>query len=388
MKLHSRIAALDIAEPVILRVTETANRPIDTRRQEVLIPSAPLETKPEGFPLILSRPEDRVSRPDPQLPPELSYLREGDILRFSPSGEVAVLYRKSSPHNAMLITERCNSKCLMCSQPPRDANDSYLIDDWLTAIPLMSRDTAELGITGGEPTLCFDGLLQIIASAKENLPNTALHILSNGRLFAYLKYAEQIAEIQHPDLMIGIPLYADVDDIHDFVVQAKGAFSQTIRGILNLGRVKQRIEIRFVLHRQTFERLPQFSRFVTRNLPFVHHVALMGLEIIGYTRSNLDALWIDPVEYQQQLDEAVFELACGHMNVSVYNLPLCLLPQSAWPYARRSISDWKNIFLEECQSCTVKEYCAGFFASAQIKRSCHIHALGDSERDYATSCMR
>jgi His-Xaa-Ser system radical SAM maturase HxsC len=265
----------------------------------------------------------------------------------------------------------------MCSQPPREVNDDFLIDEWLTAIPLMSPETKELGITGGEPTLRFPKLLQLIECTKHYLPKTALHMLSNGRLFAYLRYAEQIAAVHHPDLMIGIPLYSDLSDGHDFVVQAKGAFAQTVAGILNLGRVKQKVEIRIVLHRFTFERLPQFARFLVRNLPFVHHVAFMGLEIMGFTRSNLDALWIDPVEYQAQLGEAIAELSCAGLPVSIYNLPLCLLPRDLWRFSRQSISDWKNIYFDDCSKCAVKVQCAGFFASGAIRSSKHIRPLGE-----------
>jgi len=40
----------------------------------------------------------------------------------------------------------------------------------------------------------------------------------------------------------------------------------SIRGIMNLERCKQKVEIRFVIHKQTFEGLPQTARFIARNL--------------------------------------------------------------------------------------------------------------------------
>jgi len=380
VKLYSKIHGLRLAEPKVLRIAEEPDRPGDVKAVEALLLEQSTRTNAEGFGLMLSR---STSAGLLQLPPELNYLRTGDIIRVSTNGELSVLYRKNSRFNTMLVTERCNSKCLMCSQPPRDINDDFLIEDWLEAIRLMSPETAELGITGGEPTLRFQGLLDLIAATKEHLPNTALHMLSNGRLFCYLKYAQRIAAIGHRDFVIGIPIYSDVPTIHDFVVQAEKAFEQTLLGILNLARVHQRIEIRFVIHRQTVDRLPQFARFVARNLPFVDHVALMGLEIMGYTRSNLETLWIDPLDFQQQLEAAVFELNWAGLPVSIYNLPLCLLPKPLWRYSRQSISDWKNIYFDECQKCAVQEFCAGFFASAEMKRSRFIRPLAMSDREYA-----
>ena len=52
-------------------------------------------------------------------------------------------------------------------------------------------------------------------------------------------------------------------------------------------------------------RLPELAEFIYRNLTFTEHVALMGLEYIGYTPRNMDLLWVDPYDYQDKLAEAV-----------------------------------------------------------------------------------
>lgn len=301
----------------------------------------------------------------PILPPTLHYLSDGDVIRVVPSlGEISVLYRRSSPHNTMFLTENCNSNCVMCSQPPKAADDRHLADVWLRAIPLMSPETRELGITGGEPTLLGDRFLELLRTCKLHLPKTALHVLSNGRLFNYLSLAREVAAVGHPDLMLGIPLYSDLAARHDFVVQAENAFDQTIRGVVNLKRCGMRVEIRVVLHRETVARLPKLARFLARNLPFVDHVALMGLEMMGHTRANLEALWVDPAMYQAELRATVTELQRARLSVSIYNHQLCVLDRSLWPLARRSISDWKNEYVPACASCGVREQCGGFFESS------------------------
>ena len=313
------------------------------------------------------------------LPESLSYLRTGDIVRVDePAGHLRVLYRRDSPHNVLFFTERCNSRCLMCSQPPRAIDDGYLIDEILEALPLMSKATPELCITGGEPTLLGDRLLEVIEATKCHLPNSSLHMLSNGRLFRYMHFARSIAEVEHPDFMIGIPLYSDIASKHDFVVQAKGAFDETVRGIMNLARVVQPVEIRFVIHRQTFSRLVHTARFIARNLPFVDQVALMGLEMTGFTKANLEALWIDPIEYQAELAEAVEELQKARVPVMIYNHQLCLLRKELWPIARKSISDWKNVYMPECIPCRIKDQCGGFFSSARLRYSKHIRPVPEA----------
>jgi His-Xaa-Ser system radical SAM maturase HxsC len=263
----------------------------------------------------------------------------------------------------------------MCSQPPVSRDDGWIVGELLKAIPLMDRGTREVGITGGEPTLLHEGLVKLLVALRDHLPDTAAHVLTNGRLFSYLKYAEMVAGVKHPDLMFGIPIYADTPERHDFVVQARGAFDETVRGILNLTRFGVRVEVRVVLHAQTVSRLPQLARWLCRNMPFVDHVALMGLEMTGYTRLNLEALWIDPIDYARELESAVHLLAQSGLTVSIYNHPLCLLEPSLWPFARKSISDWKNVYVPECEGCAARSECGGFFASSELRRSAHIRAV-------------
>jgi His-Xaa-Ser system radical SAM maturase HxsC len=260
----------------------------------------------------------------------------------------------------------------MCSQPPKDLDDSDIVQEILRAIPLMSQETRAIGITGGEPTLLGKDLLSIICCLKENLPSTAVHILSNGRAFKDWEFANAVARLEHPDLMFGIPVYSDISSLHDFVVQADGAFDDTIRGIINLKSVGVRVEIRVVVHKQTYERLPALSQFIRRNLTFCDHVAFMGLELTGFAKPNLESLWIDPYDYRFQLKQAVEALHQARVPVSIYNHQLCLLPAELFPFNRKSISDWKNEYHPECGKCTRMDQCGGFFFSSNLRYSAHI----------------
>jgi His-Xaa-Ser system radical SAM maturase HxsC len=240
---------------------------------------------------------------------------------------------------------------------------------------MIHPDTREIGFTGGEPTLLGDRFLDLLRSAKSYLPRTSIHILSNGRRFADESFAQKYAGIQHSDMMVGIPIYSDVSSIHDYVVQAVGAYDETLRGILNLKRLRQKVEIRVVIHKQTYERLPQLAEFIARNLTFVDHVALMGLEMTGFTRANLPALWIDPIDYRDELYRATTLLSDHRMNVSVYNHQLCLIDRRIWPYAVKSISDWKNEYMPECTGCEKMDRCGGFFSSAHFRYSDNISPI-------------
>lgn len=304
------------------------------------------------------------------LPAGLFPLTEGDVVRVEPSpGRVSALYRKASRSNSLLVTERCDNYCLMCSQPPRSHDDSWLLEELMELIPLISPETRELGITGGEPGLLGEGLLRLVERLKTHLPMTAVHMLSNGRRFSEEGFAQGLGRLRHPDLMVGIPLYSDLPEEHDHVVQARGAYDDTVRGILNLKRAGMRVELRVVIHAFTHERLPELARFIARNLLFVDHVALMGLELMGFAKTNLPKLWVDPLDYQEPLRAAVRILDRAGVSTSLYNHPLCVLPTDLHPFARKSISDWKNIYFRECEGCSLREACGGFFASSSLKRS-------------------
>lgn len=297
-------------------------------------------------------------------PKDPEVVRPGDVIALTPhSNVVRVLYRRGANSNLLFMTDRCNSLCLMCSQPPKDIDDRWHVEENLRLIDLMDPGEEHLGISGGEPTLYREGLLEILAKTKAVLPEKQIHLLSNGRLLSDPSWIAALKQLDHSRLSWGVPLYADNAGDHDHVVQAPGAFGETLQGLYNLARAGQFVEIRVVLNRLTTPRLPELAHFLFRNLPFAHHVALMGIESTGLAKKHYDELWIDPLDYQEQLSQAVHFLANRGVPVSIYNLPLCLLPSHLSGFARQSISDWKNLFIEACNQCAAVEHCAGFFKS-------------------------
>ncbi|MFZ3374108.1 MAG: His-Xaa-Ser system radical SAM maturase HxsC [Chthoniobacterales bacterium] len=374
------IGAVRESGTILRRISENRNYPEVCRKREYFLVRQQLDDVPLGFAgyLFFEKPTADVPPVSYLLEPSLSYLQNEDIVKINPERRtLRTVYRRNARHNSVLVTERCNNYCLMCSQPPRDIDDAYLVDEIIQAIPLMSRDTRSIGITGGEPTLLGNRLADLLRALGSYLPATSINVLSNGRRFKDFEYAKTIADARHPDLMVCIPVYSHISSRHDYVVQADGAFDDTIRGIINLKAAGLKVEIRVVLHKLTYEHLPQLARFIRRNLTFCDHVALMGLEMTGFTRGNLEKLWIDPKDYQPQLKEAVTILDLARIRVSIYNHQLCILDESLHRFSRKSISDWKNEFMPECDGCMRKRECGGFFSSAKLRYSSHIVPFRD-----------
>jgi His-Xaa-Ser system radical SAM maturase HxsC len=381
MRLSTRGRSANITEPVVGRIATTAR---SDRADSVLLADLRgfSRTALLGYRgLLTTMHHDHVAPQSSGVPlihsiREADHLLDGDIVVLDRQGGVRTLFRPASTHNTLFLTERCNSNCLMCSQPPKDHDDTkHLLAINEELIRLIPTATSVLGITGGEPTLLRADLFALIALLKDRLPNTHVHLLTNGRLFAWPEFTERFAAVGHPDLVLGIPLYSDAATLHDYIVQAHGAFDQTVTGLYHLARWHVPVELRVVLHKLSIPRLRQLAEYIYRNVPFVVHVALMGLEPTGYTPYHRDKLWVDPYEYQDNLAEAVEYLSLRGMCVSIYNLQRCVLPPSTWAYARQSISDWKNIYLPQCERCTERTSCAGFFQSADKLHSSHLHAL-------------
>lgn len=335
---------------------------------------------PPGFDLYLlkgdAEPPNETEMSWVRLPPLLGHLGGRDVISLSETGEhIGVLWRDKSPMNAILLTERCDHYCLMCSQPPKEREDDWLMDNAEELVRLLPHKTHGIGFTGGEPTIYGDRLISLLKLCRNLLPFAGVHVLSNGRRFGDPNFASDWASVDNPRMMVGIPIYGAEAALHDYVVQSQGAFDETLRGIVNLGERSQSVEIRVVIHKQTAPHLPEIAEFIARNLPFVDQVALMGLEMMGFARANIDDVWIDPVDYRPGLSEAVSLLARRRIKTMIYNHQLCLIDRELWPFAVRSISDWKNEYHPECLDCSVRERCGGFFFSAKYKVSEKIKAI-------------
>jgi His-Xaa-Ser system radical SAM maturase HxsC len=328
-----------------------------------IVPAGSNFTPPAKTPCIFEVPQDHCAD-----------LRDGDVVLIEPDGRIMVVYKAGSPYNSILATNRCNSLCVMCPQPPcRDPEDLHKNNLQLISL-LDPEEVQQLGITGGEPTLLGEDLLTLVQTAKQQLPNTLLTLLTNGRRLKDLEFARALVKAGSPHLLIEIPLFADNDTEHDAVMGAEGSFYETLQGLHNLALLGQPVGLRTILHAMTIQRLTQYAAFVYQNLPFVLQVAFMGMETRGFASKNLAKLWVDPYDYQDQLAHAARYLARRLVPVSIYNHQLCLLPRELWPFARKSITDWKQAYPPACDTCSQREACGGVFGTGE-KHSAFLHPI-------------
>ncbi len=305
-------------------------------------------------------------REDIQSGQTLSKYSIGDIILYS-NNQLTTLYFSNSEHNAFFITEKCNNNCLMCSQPPKtDEDTSTLFKINNILLELLPLNIKSIGITGGEPTLFFDNLIELIKNITNKLPETNIHILTNGRQFNNYEKVNKLAEVNNGNVILGIPLHSDVYFEHDYIAQAQNSFYQTTKGLYNLAAKNIRVEIRIVINKQNYNRLNSISDFIYKNFPFVEHIAFMSLEYIGNATENIELIDILPTEYMEDLSASVLKLKRWGLNVSIYNIPLCMLKPTIFEFSKKSISDWKQKFSNECNICVLKKECCGLFATSKF----------------------
>ncbi len=286
---------------------------------------------------------------------------DGDVLLCIPDRSVIQrLFRRASNSNTLLLTERCDQLCVMCSQPPKNTDDAWRFPLYEQALMLTDSNTV-VGVSGGEPTLYKDALFGMIHRLSTYRPDLSYHILTNGQHFVVDD--RPILNRLHgcTSIVWGIPLYSHQEETHDEIVGKKGAFRRVLDNLFLLASTNARIELRTVITALNLFDLPGLASFIAKNIPFIVDWALMGMEPIGYARANWKRLFFDHSVFPQPIINALEISALHDIPCHLYNIPRCTIPEGYRRYCVDSISDWKKKYLTVCDGCSERTLCCGFF---------------------------
>ncbi|WP_281023668.1 His-Xaa-Ser system radical SAM maturase HxsC [Minwuia sp. IMCC3009] len=285
----------------------------------------------------------------------------GDVLMIVPGHKIASrLIRQKSRHNTLLFTEQCDQLCVMCSQPPKRIQDQWRLRFYKEAVRLADPGIT-IGISGGEPTMQRELFFDLIQDISENRPDIGLHILTNAQHFvdADIPILKRIHE--RTDVLWGVPLYAPNAEIHDRVVNKDGAFEILMPNFYRLASAQAKIELRTVLTGLNYPALPKLADLISKDLFFIKVWAIMGLEPIGFAKAFMGDLFVDHSAFFDPLEHALDIAAKRRLVTTLYNIPLCTVPARYRKYCADTISDWKKKFVPECESCSQRSSCTGFF---------------------------
>lgn len=152
--------AYNISDDILGKIT-LKGKNIFSRKDTILV-GTDIENVPYGY-LAVITDSKKVGNDKPCIigVKNLNEFTEGDVVLLNKRGEIVFQYEIKSLHNAIFATELCNHRCIMCPQPPI-AHEEDKTRYNLKLISLIDKNTKEIGITGGEPTMIGDKLFDLI----------------------------------------------------------------------------------------------------------------------------------------------------------------------------------------------------------------------------------
>lgn len=294
---------------------------------------------------------------------QLSKVADYSIFEMIP-GNVYIYYDAASLDNALFITNRCNSNCIMCpvSSIVRKNDPIENISTLLKISSQIPSDSAHITITGGEPFLLRKDIFTLFKYLKDHLNNVEYLLLTNARALSNKEYFELFKQTIPDRLLIGIPIHGSNAEKHDTITRAKGSFKQTLMALHHLISTHIRVELRIVVSRLNMDDLEQIAKLIVKECKGVYTVKFIGLEMLGNARRNLNDVWIDYKESFSKMKSAIDLLVKNEIDVGIYNYPLCCVDQPYWSLCEKSITDYKVRYLPQCNQCIKKDACGGMFS--------------------------
>lgn len=165
----------------------------------------------------------------------------------------------SSKRLDIKINYECNNRCLFCIQGEKRKKNAFRSEDSIKEDLERARRNCDcIVFSGGEPTV-HPKILALVQYAKD-LDFKSIQIQSNGRMFAYKKFCSEVIAAGANEFAPAI--HGHTAQIHDFLTRSNGSFKQTLTGIMNLKKLKQRVLTNTVVTSKNYKILPLIARLL------------------------------------------------------------------------------------------------------------------------------
>ena len=287
-----------------------------------------------------------------------------DVFQIDEKGEAYLFYNNEAIDNVFILTDKCNSNCIMCPVADNVRKNGHNSDmkEIMEIIRYIPTDPKHLTITGGEPFLVGRSIFNFLEALKVKFTNTEFLFLTNGRALCIEKYAKLFNDSAPINMITGIPIHGHNEKLHDKIIRVNGGFRQTVNGIKNLLKYNRRVEIRIVVSRINHQYISEISDLIINEFPNIDSVKIMGMEMTGNAALNRNELWLSYRDAFLSSKDAINKLVHNKIDVALYNFPLCSVEKSYQMLCRRSITDYKVRYAQECENCALKKVCGGIFA--------------------------
>ena len=227
----------------------------------------------------------------------------------------------------------------------------------------IDEHTEHIDITGGEPFLQAELVLDILRQLNERWPQIPVQVLTNGRALCIPRIQRMLYPLLTPRLRFAIPVHAGSAALHDAITQSPGSFEQTLRGLEFLLSSPVQIEIRIVGHRKNVEHLDELCDMLLRSGLRINVVNFIAMEMNGSAAHNRDGLWVDYRTFFDAAKPLIHRFVHAGIDVGLYDFPLCAVDRAYWPITKKSITAWKVRYPGVCDMCNEKSACGGLFRS-------------------------
>lgn len=265
------------------------------------------------------------------------------------------------------VWDKCNNNCLMCTNPdwPWPAWDGGFNYDYNSLIKRIKKATKKIKtfdsiyLSGGEPTL-HPQFLDVLKYVGQNFPKQRIKLLTNGRKFLYPDFTKEVLEITN-NLDIELSIYGPNRKVHEAITRTPGSFKQTIKGLENLLKYKnkdQLINIRYIITKLSYQYLGELLKLVKSDFPAVNRIMLIFWEIENQAVKNIKSVKITYDQVRPEI-EKIYSLLLNFKQIRLYHFPLCTLPEKIWPFVWCTLPQDGVVFTKACQQCNFKKYCLG-----------------------------
>ena len=221
----------------------------------------------------------------------------------------------------VLASEHCNLRCRFCMIGTEHGHMVRYSSDDIRRMLLQYSDRCGLvTFSGGEPTLRTD-LPDLVREAVAM--GYKVSIVSNGRMYAYKEYCEQLikAGVFHYTVSIHAPTRA----LYKELTQAD-TFDQAVAGIKNMVEFKEDIATATVVSNYNYMHMPEMAKLIAELRP---RVAIFRFYRPGPKVKENDNFEV-PTEKLKEVLETIERAAIyvhrAGIRPSITLVPRCILP--------------------------------------------------------------
>ena len=213
----------------------------------------------------------------------------------------------------------CNNNCVFCHSSERRGSGLELDTDRVREKikKAAGRGAGSVVFSGGEPTIRKD-ILELMRYARSQRLGRGL--ITNGRMFCYSAFAEQVEEIGLDYALVSI--HGPDGQMHD-ALAGSASFEQSIAGLAAVSKLASRVVVNTVLTRQNASGLAKTARLLERFAPLHYKVSLP--EPKGAILEQFDVV-LPPHDAARAVENFLAEYKPGRgVTVGIDGLPPCLL---------------------------------------------------------------